>query len=97
MRIVDLSVPIAPSPPGVPELLRTEIDFGDHAAGAGAIQAMFGVGPELLRDGEGWATETFVRFGTHNSTHVDAPYHYNSMIAGASSGSLDWTGLMPRA
>ena len=34
----------------------------------------------LLRDGEGWATETFTHFGTHNSTHVDAPWHYNSTI-----------------
>ncbi|HZI92110.1 MAG TPA: cyclase family protein [Thermoleophilaceae bacterium] len=43
---------------------------------------MFGVGAELLRDGEGWATEEFTRFGTHNSTHLDAPWHYNSTIRG---------------
>ena len=43
---------------------------------------MFGVGAELLRDGEAWATEEFTRFGTHNSTHLDAPWHYNSTIRG---------------
>jgi kynurenine formamidase len=50
---------------------------------------MFGVGPELLRDGEGWAVETFTRFGTHNSTHVDAPWHYNSTIGGKPAQRID--------
>jgi kynurenine formamidase len=50
---------------------------------------MFGVGPELLRDGEGWAVETFMRFGTHNSTHVDAPWHYNSTIGGRPARTID--------
>ena len=89
MRIVDLSVPISPSPPEVPEFLRTDIEYSDHAAGAAAIQAMFGVGSDLLRDGEGWAVETFLRFGTHNSTHVDAPYHYNSRIEGRPAQRID--------
>ena len=50
---------------------------------------MLGVGPELLRDGEGWAVETFTRFGTHNSTHVDAPWHYNSTIGGEPAKTID--------
>ena len=50
---------------------------------------MFKVEPELLRDGEGWATETFLRFGTHNSTHVDAPWHYNSKIGGEPAQTID--------
>jgi kynurenine formamidase len=73
----------------VPDFLRTEIEYSDHAAGVGAIQAMFGVGPELLRDGEGWAVETFLRLGTHNSTHVDAPYHYNSTVEGRAAQTID--------
>ena len=72
MALIDLSAPIKASPPELPEPLRTEIEFQDHAAGAGEIERLLGVGPELLRDREGWATETFTRFGTHNSTHVDA-------------------------
>ena len=43
----------------------------------------------LLRDGEGWATETFTNFGTHNSTHVDAPWHYNSTIGGERAQTID--------
>ena len=50
---------------------------------------MLGVPAELLRDGEGWAVETFLRFGTHNSTHVDAPWHYNSTIGGERAQTID--------
>jgi len=89
VRIVDLSVPISASPAGVPEPFRTEIEFADHAAGASDIEAIFGVGPGLLRDGEGWAVDAFTRFGTHNSTHVDAPYHYNSVVEGRPAQTID--------
>jgi len=89
MRIVDLSAPIVASPPDTPELLRTEIAFSDHAAGAETIETMLGVPARLLRDGEGWAVEQFMRFGTHNSTHVDAPWHYNSTINGERAQTID--------
>ena len=89
MRFVDLSAPIRPDPPELPDVLRTDLAYEDHAAGAAAIQTFFGVGPELLRDGEGWATDTFTRLGTHNSTHVDAPWHYNSQIAGRRAQTID--------
>jgi kynurenine formamidase len=89
MRIVDLSAPIVPGPDSVPEILRTEIQFVDHAGGAAQIEEMFGVGTDLLRDGEGWAIEVLTRFGTHNSTHIDAPYHYNSTIGGQPAQTID--------
>ena len=89
MRIVDLSAPITSTPEAVPELLRTDIEFADHARGAADIEAMFGVGRDLLRDGEGWAVDTFTRLGTHNSTHVDAPYHYNSRIGEGPAQTID--------
>jgi len=89
MRIVDLSAPIVSSPEGTLDVLRTDIEFSDHAEGAAVIEQLFGVGPELLRDGEGWANEFFTRFGTHNSTHVDAPYHYNSRIGGEPAQTID--------
>ena len=89
MPLIDLSAPVAASPAELPEVLRTEIEFDDHAAGAAAIESLLGVPPELLRDGEGWATETFTRFGTHNSTHVDAPWHYNSKIGGERAETID--------
>ena len=82
VRLLDLSAPITQSPGDMPEVLRTDIEFTDHAAGAAQIEALLGVPARLLRDGEGWAVETFTRLGTHNSTHVDAPWHYNSRIGG---------------
>lgn len=89
MPLVDLSAPIVASPPETPDALRTEIVFEDHEAGAAGIEALLGVPKHLLRDGEGWAVETFTRFGTHNSTHVDAPWHYNSRIRGERAQTID--------
>jgi kynurenine formamidase len=53
------------------------------------IKQLFEVGPELLRDGEGWSNETFTRLGTHSTTHVDAPWHYNSTIGGERAKTID--------
>lgn len=89
MDLFDLSAPIRSQGPEVPDILRTEIEFSGHAEGAHTIEQMLGVGPELLRDGEGWAVETFLRFGTHNSTHVDAPWHYNSKVEGRRAQTID--------
>ena len=89
MRIVDLSAPIKQSPPQTPPWERTDIEYVDHAGGAAEIEALFGVPPRILRDGEGWARETFTSYGTHNSTHVDAPYHYNSTVGGVRAQTID--------
>jgi kynurenine formamidase len=89
VRLVDLSVPIRQDPAEWPDVLRTDIEYEDHAQGAQAIDTLFGVKPELLRNAEGWTTETFLRFGTHNSTHVDAPWHYNSTIEGKPAQTID--------
>lgn len=89
MAIVDLSAPIEPSPKELPPVLRVELELSDHAAGAAQIEAMFGVPARLLRDGEGWANDEFTRFGTHSSTHVDAPWHYNSTIRGEPAKRID--------
>lgn len=87
-RIIDLSAPIESSPPGTPEFQRNTIEYFDHAAGANEVTALFGLPSRLLRNGEGWTRET-VTLGTHNSTHVDAPYHYNSVIQGRPAATID--------
>ena len=89
MRLVDLSAPIRQSPHELPEVLRTDIDFSDHSEGAAQIEALLGVPARLLRDQEGWAVETFTRLGTHNATHVDAPWHYNSRVGGERAATID--------
>lgn len=68
--------------------MRTSITYYTHEDGAREIAAMFGVPSRLLRDGEGWTREELT-IGTHNSTHVDAPYHYNSVVAGARAQTID--------
>jgi kynurenine formamidase len=89
MRIIDLSAPIAPSPPGVLPFERVEIAYTDHAQGAAQVEALLGVPPRLLRNGEGWAIEEFTRLGTHSVTHVDAPWHYNSEVQGRRAATID--------
>lgn len=89
MQLIDLSTTIRNSPDSVPEALRTRIEYTDHAAGAAQIEEMFGVGADLLRDGEGWAVERFTNFGTHNSTHIDAPWHYNSRVEGMPAPTIE--------
>lgn len=89
MRIIDLSTSIAPSGEHTPPPLRTELHYADHQTGAAQIQALLGVPSQLLRNHEGWAIETFTRFGTHDSTHVDAPWHYNSQIQGQRAQTID--------
>jgi kynurenine formamidase len=88
VRIIDLSAPIAPSPDETPEFQRNDIAYYDHSDGAAFIEQAYGVPSQLLRDGEGWSRET-VTMGTHNSTHVDAPYHYNSTIQGRPAETID--------
>jgi kynurenine formamidase len=89
MRIIDLSAPIRPTPPGTPSFSRIEILRTSHAEGAAQVEAMLHVPAALLRDGEGWAVEEFTQLGTHGVTHVDAPWHYNSTIQGRRSAAID--------
>ncbi len=89
MPLIDLSARISQSSAELPDVLRTDIKYSGHAAGAAQIEQMLGVPAELLRHGEGWAVEEFTRFGTHNSTHVDAPWHYNSLVAGRPAPTID--------
>jgi kynurenine formamidase len=89
MRIIDLSATIAPSRPDALPFERVEIRSSSHAEGAAQVEGMLHVPPSLLRDGEGWAVEEFTRLATHSVTHVDAPWHYNSVIQGKRAATID--------
>lgn len=89
MKMIDLSSVIAPSPENIPPYLRTDITYHSHAEGAAQAQALLQVPPAMFRNGEGWATETITRLGTHDCTHVDAPWHYNSEIGGGRAATVD--------
>jgi kynurenine formamidase len=87
-RIIDLSHVIQAGPPDLPDFLRTDITYNDHASGAQEFATMLGLPPRLLRDEEGPANER-IAMGTHAVTHVDAPYHYNSTIQGRPAETID--------
>jgi kynurenine formamidase len=86
--IVDLSHVIRPDPPDLPDFLRSEVSYGDHAAGAAEFEALLDVDRRLLLRGEGPAAER-LSLGTHSATHLDSPYHYNSTIQGAPAQTID--------
>lgn len=86
--IVDLSHVIAADPPEVPDFLRTDVAYSDHADGAVLYEQLFGVDRSVLLRSEGPAVE-HLSVGTHSATHVDAPYHYNSTVAGRPAQTID--------
>lgn len=89
MKLIDLSATIQNSPEGTPPFLKTEIQYHDHQAGAMQAQAILQVPASVFRHEEGWATETITQLGTHNTTHIDAPYHYNSKIQEKPAQTVD--------
>jgi len=89
MRIIDLSATIAQTPENTPEYSAIGIAYRSHAEGAAVIEKLLNVPPALIRRGEGWATETITKLETHGTTHVDAPWHYNSMIRDQKAPTID--------
>ncbi len=49
---------------------------------------MFGITPDCLPDGLGWAGER-VTLGTHCGTHMDAPWHYGPSCKGRPARTID--------
>lgn len=82
MKILDLSVTIEHQLPGDPPPQKPEITYHDHREGADQMLPFFpGITKKDLPDEEGWAVED-VRLSTHSGTHMDAPYHYASVMDG---------------
>jgi kynurenine formamidase len=87
-KIVDLSHLIVSDPPELPDFLRSEVSYNDHAYGAGEFEQLLSIDRSLLLREEGPAAER-LSIGTHSVTHLDAPYHYNSTIQGRPSETID--------
>jgi kynurenine formamidase len=88
VRIVDLSHAIQPSPEGLADFLRTDVSYGSHEEGAAEFEKLLGAPRRLLRNEEGPAGER-LSIGTHATTHLDAPWHYNSTIGGEPAETID--------
>ncbi|MFW5769828.1 MAG: cyclase family protein [Spirochaetota bacterium] len=89
MKIIDLSSTIENSPDAIPDFLKIQVDYHSHEDGAMQVETLLNVPRRLFRNDEGWATETITKLGTHDATHVDAPWHYNSEIGGARAQTID--------
>ncbi len=82
MKLIDLSVTLKHQLPGDPPQQRPDITYTDHKMGAQQMKPFFpGITEQDLPDGEGWAVED-IRLSTHSGTHMDAPWHYRSVMDG---------------
>jgi kynurenine formamidase len=94
-RFIDISVPLQAGIKSDPPGLEPQIEYFGHKDALQEVQAMMGIGPDKLPDGEAWAFER-VQMSTHNGTHLDAPWHYHSTMDGGKPSAtidqipLDW-------
>jgi kynurenine formamidase len=79
-KLIDISVPLESEVLADPPDLGPQIEYFTHRETVDAIAKFFpGLGPNDLPDGEGWAVEQ-VHLSTHNTTHLDAPWHFASTM-----------------
>ncbi len=77
-RMVDISVTLDNETVLDPPFMRPKIDYQTNKETGPLLASLFpGLKVEDLPDGEGWAIEQ-VTLATHNGTHMDAPYHFQS-------------------
>ncbi|RSD10230.1 cyclase family protein [Amycolatopsis eburnea] len=95
-RIVDISMSLENGVPSDPPGYEFQIDYTSHQDTLAVLQKRYeGLQPEDLPNAEAFALET-VRLSTHNGTHVDAPWHYSSLMEDGSKPltidemPLDW-------
>ncbi|WP_432946257.1 cyclase family protein [Kribbella sp. CA-253562] len=85
MRVIDLSVPVEPSPS---EPVPVEIDFVSHADGADILGKPAGLDRTAFPNQMAVSLE-HVRLTSHTGTHVDAPAHYGPICAGERARTID--------
>jgi kynurenine formamidase len=77
-RIIDISSTLDNAVVMDHDFMRPTIEYVKNTETADAVCQIFpGLQPSDLPNGEGWAWEK-VSLVTHNGTHLDAPYHFNS-------------------
>lgn len=84
-QIIDLSVPVS-----VKYKLKVmpQIIYRRHEDTPQIFAEMYGLKPEDFPEGKYCATE-IITLGTHNTTHMDAPYHYGAFSEGKPAKTID--------
>ena len=93
MKLVDLSIPLEAdvlSEPSFDEEWESppRIRYVRHEESVETYLEMFGVKKDEVPDNAAWAVEV-VHALTHAGTHLDAPWHYGSVIAGKPAKTID--------
>lgn len=95
-RILDLSMTLQNDVPSDPPGYEYSITYKSHQDTLSTLKLRYpGLEADDLPNSEAFALET-VRLSTHNGTHVDAPWHYSSMLEdgtkprGIDEMPLDW-------
>jgi len=79
-RFIDLSIYLENDVVSDPPAFKPRIEYLTHQDSVEQIASFFpGLRKQDLPDGEGWAVES-VQLSTHNGTHLDAPYHFQSTM-----------------
>ncbi|HDR15124.1 MAG TPA: cyclase family protein [Desulfobacteraceae bacterium] len=83
--IIDLSTPLTPRdksrrPP--------TIQYVDHEASAGRSAAVYGINTDDFREGR-YAAIEHITLTTHDTTHMDAPWHYHPTSEGKPAKTID--------
>ena len=86
MKIYDLSVMMEPREKV--QAYGIDIEYRPHEAGGRDMLPIFRCVEDDLPGGMGWATER-VRLGTHDGTHIDAPWHYAPTSQGKKAKTID--------
>jgi len=77
-RMIDISVALDNDTVLDPPFMRPKIEYQTGKQTAPLVASLFpGLKVEDLPDSEGWAFE-LVQLATHNGTHMDSPYHFQS-------------------
>ena len=89
-RLVDISMAIENGVPSDPPGYEFDVQYISHAETVPMLQRRYdGLQAQDLIGGEAFALEK-VQLSTHNGTHVDAPWHYSSIMAdGTPSRTID--------
>ena len=87
VQIIDLSVPIKPTPPGT-VWKKVEIKYITHKEGAKFFGSFLGLKEEDFHEGSFGASEN-IALTTHTGTHLDSPWHYWPTSEGKPSKTID--------